>query len=101
MASPFQSIPQELARRLELTYSDLGAGAESLSTVDEGNLLSEVEGGVLGRGNTLNLDERGAGVGVALAPLVRKVASLDSRYCNQFHAPRATPDQSPSSPSSA
>jgi hypothetical protein len=58
------------------TYTDLGSLLLGLSTVNKSNLLSTVESGLLSVGNTLNLDEGSVGVGVALATLVRKVASL-------------------------
>jgi len=58
-------------------YPDLRALSLGLGPVDENNLLSQVEGSILRGGNALNLDEGSAGVGIALAPLVRKVAGLD------------------------
>lgn len=57
--------------------SDLGAADLLRGAVDEGDLLSEVEGGGLGVVDTLNLDQAGVGVGVALASLVAEVTSLD------------------------
>jgi hypothetical protein len=60
------------------THPNLGTRLLGLGPVDEGDTLSAVESGLLGRSDTLNLDERGVGVGVALATLVRKVASLKS-----------------------
>ena len=53
--------------------SDLGATDLLRGAVDEGDLLSEVEAAGLGVVDTLNLDQAGVGVGVALAALIRKV----------------------------
>ena len=55
--------------------SDLGAADFLGGAVDEGDLLSEVEAGGLGVVDTLNLDQAGVGVGVALASLVAEVTS--------------------------
>lgn len=55
--------------------SDLGAADLLGGTVNEGDLLSEVEAGGLGVVDTLNLDQAGVGVGVALASLVAEVTS--------------------------
>jgi len=57
--------------------SDLGATDLLRGAVDEGDLLSEVEAAGLGVVDTLNLDQAGVGVGVALASLVAEVTSLD------------------------
>jgi len=62
---------------LSPNHPNLGTLSLALAPVDERNLLAAVESGILGGSNTLDLDERGAGVGVTLAPLVRKVASLN------------------------
>lgn len=55
--------------------SDLGAADLLGGAVDKGDLLSEVEAGGLGVVDTLNLDQAGVGVGVALASLVAEVTS--------------------------
>lgn len=55
--------------------SDLGAADLLGGAVNEGDLLSEVEAGGLGVVDTLNLDQAGVGVGVALASLVAEVTS--------------------------
>jgi hypothetical protein len=55
--------------------SDLGATDLLRGAVDEGDLLSEVEAAGLGVVDTLNLDQTGVGVGVALASLVAEVTS--------------------------
>jgi hypothetical protein len=55
--------------------SDLGAADLLGGAVDEGDLLAAVEGGGLGVVDTLNLDQAGVGVGVALASLVAEMTS--------------------------
>ena len=55
--------------------SDLGTADLLGGAVDEGDFLSEVEAGGLGVVDTLNLDQAGVGVGVALASLVAEVTS--------------------------
>jgi hypothetical protein len=55
--------------------SDLGATDFLGGAVDEGDLLSEVEAAGLGVVDTLDLDQAGVGVGVALASLVAEVTS--------------------------
>jgi len=57
--------------------SNLRSSNLTLGTVNESDLLSEVEVGAVGVLNTLDLDERGAWGGVALATLVAQVATLD------------------------
>lgn len=60
--------------------SDLGAADLLGSAVDESDLLAEVEAGGLGVVDTLNLDQAGVGVGVALASLVAEVTSPVGRW---------------------
>lgn len=55
--------------------SNLGAADFLGGAVDEGDLLSEVEAAGLGVVDTLNLNQAGVGVGVALASLVAEVTS--------------------------
>lgn len=55
--------------------SDLAAADLLGCAVDEGDLLAAVEAGGLGVVDTLNLDQRGVGVGAALASLVAEVTS--------------------------
>ncbi len=57
--------------------SDLGASNLLVGSVDVSHSLSEVELGLLGVGDTLNLDERHVGVNNTLASLVRQVLSLN------------------------
>lgn len=58
------------------TYPDLRALPLGVSPVHKGHLFAAVECGICGGRNALDLDERGAGIGVSFAALVRKVASL-------------------------
>lgn len=60
-------------RDLAPDHTDLASSNLLLGAVDVCDALAQVEGCVLGVLDTLNLDERGVGVGVALAALVRKV----------------------------
>lgn len=55
--------------------ADLGAADLLRGAVDESDALAVVEGGVGGVLDTLDLDQAGVGVGVALATLVAKVAA--------------------------
>lgn len=90
--------------------SDLGAADLLRGAVDEGNLLSEVEAvllishaglktskqhssspGGLGVLDTLNLDQAGTGVGVALAPLVAEVTSPVKNPINPCLHPNIRP----------
>lgn len=73
--SAFQEICTVSAGDLAPHDSDLGAADLLRGAVDEGDLLSEVEGGGLRVVDTLNLDQAGVGVGVALASLVAEVTS--------------------------
>lgn len=57
--------------------SDLGASNFLGSSVNVGDSLTEVEVGLLGRGDTLDLDQRDVGVNNALGALVGQVLSLD------------------------
>lgn len=57
--------------------ADLRATDLLLRTVNERDLLSEIELSLRGVGDALNLDQRGVGVVVPLAPLVGDVAGLD------------------------
>lgn len=57
-------------------YTDLGAVLLLGTTVDESDTLSQVELGVLGVVNALNLQKRNVGVGDMLRALVAQVTSL-------------------------
>lgn len=56
--------------------SDLGTVLLFRGTVDESNALAEVEPGLLGGLNTLNLDERDVRIGDVLRTLVAQVTGL-------------------------
>lgn len=58
-------------------HSDLRATDLLLGSVNVGNSLAQVELGVLGSVNTLNLDQGDVGVGHALGTLVRDVLTLN------------------------
>ena len=62
-------------RNLAPDNADLGAPDLLLAAVDIGDALAVVESGGLGVVDTLNLDQAGVGVGVALASLVAEVTS--------------------------
>jgi len=64
--------------------SDLGSSDLLLCTVDESNLLSEVEVCGLGIRNALDLDQARAWGGVALATLVAQMATLDVQAVTSF-----------------
>jgi len=57
--------------------SDLRSSDLLLRTIDESNLLSEVEACSLCIRNTLDLDQARAWGGVALAALIAQMATLD------------------------
>lgn len=63
----------------DLAPDDANLGAADLlaATVDEGDLLAEVEVGGVNAVNTLDLDQTGGGVVGPLGALVAQVASLD------------------------
>jgi len=64
--------------------SNLRSSNLSLRTVDESNLLSEVEVCCLGIIHTLDFDQGGAWVGVALAALVAQMTALDIKAVTSF-----------------
>ena len=57
--------------------SDLGASDLLVGSVDVSNSLSDVELGLVGVGDALNLDERNVGVHNSFASLVRDMLSLN------------------------
>lgn len=70
------SAPNSSYQNFCIPYPDLGALDLALRTVDKSDALAEVESGVLGGVDTLNLDQRGVRVGVALATLEGQVLAL-------------------------
>lgn len=64
--------------------SNLGSSNFLLRTVDESNLLSEVEVCGLGIRDTLDLDQAGARCGVTLATLVAQMATFDIQAVTSF-----------------
>lgn len=58
-------------------HADLRAADLLLASVDESNLLAEIEVGGVGVINTLNLDQAGSRAGGVTRALVAQVTSLD------------------------
>jgi hypothetical protein len=65
--------------------SDLGASDLLLGSVDVSNSLSDVELGLVGVGDALNLDERNVGVHNSFASLVRDMLSLNVDCVSMDH----------------
>lgn len=65
-------------------HPDVGTPNLALGPVDESDLLAEVEVGSLGVVNTVDLDQTGVGVDLALGALVAQVTSLDVESVTVF-----------------
>lgn len=71
----------------DLTPNDTDLGATDLlgGAVDKGDTLAKVELGLLGSGNTLNLDQGNRRVVGTLGALVRQVLALDIQTVSLGH----------------